>query len=498
MFFEILSKYGAVKDNKASYDEKVSKLYKRYKIEPIEIKLDFVNQIYNEFINSDKSLIVTGSAGDGKTFILRKIFEKLGGDKLVDGIEINGIKFILDFTAVSDKEGILKNAEKEKYVIAANEGILNEYDINEEKFIIKDLSKTSSVKNFSLLLDKVLEYIEKYEDEKDCIVFKNIKTLKEVRSRVEDLIRMCDYNYEHITMRRLFIFIANMILGSKEKTIFKKCEEAEFTDSNLYSNILGENLSASYKDKRPFEFMQMLSLGRKSSNEVDELILYADLERKENLLDNNYFNPKEFFAKRDKFLENGEFSEIEEYMKFFRRHLYFKHGYHLIRYISFNEFKELFKTLKNGQSVKKGIKKDIALALNRLFLGSFINERDDLYIGTSFKNSYEKTANEIIKKLDIRDIEFEFVPGNDDEYAEIYLKIRNAKMLLDLDIFEFFKRIAGGSLVNSFSNEFFERVMLFKSQLIEESDELILFNVDEKGKVELFELELGEDYVSLQ
>ena len=496
MFFEILHKYGAVKDNRASYDEKVSKLYDKYNIPRIEIKLDFVDSIYEEFIKSDKSLIITGSAGDGKTFILRKIFKKLGGAEFKDGAVASGVTFVLDFTAVENKYEILQKAKKEKYIIAANDGILSDFEI-EDDFLIKDLSKTSSAKNFSLLLDKILEYIDKYEEEKDCIIFKNIKTLKEVKSKVEDLIRMCDYNYEHVTMRRLFIFIANMILGSKSKTLYKKCEKEDFLDSNLYSNILGENLTSSARNKRPFEFMQMLSLGYKSSNEIDELILYADLKQNEELLKNHYFGLKEFYAKRDKFLENGDYSLIEEYMKFFRRHLYFKHGFNLIRYISFDEYKELFETLKDGKKVKKSIKKEIALALNRLFLGSFVNERDDLFIGTSFKNSNERVANEIIEKLDVREIDFEFVKGNDDEYGEIYLKIKNAKMLIDLDIYEFFKRIANGSLVNSFSNEFFERVMIFKSQLISE-DELILFKVDERGRVELYELELGEDYVSLQ
>ena len=496
MFFEILNKYGAIKDNRASYDEKVLKLYKKYNIPPIEIKLDYVNNILKEFLDSDKSLIITGSAGDGKTFILRKLFEKLGGDEreFKSICKVDNVTFVLDFTAIEEKENLLLEAQNSKYIIAMNEGLLNEY-VDKDKFLIKDLSKTSSANNFDLLLDKVLEYIDKYETKTDCIIFKNIELLKEVRNKIRDIILMSDFNYEHITIRRLFVFISNLILGSKNKNLLKNCNDVNFLDSNLYSNIFAENLSASMREKKPFEFLNMLSIGYKSNDEVDKLILYSKDEKLKNI----YFDIDEFFRKRDLFLDNGDFNLIKDYVVFFRRDLFFRHNYNsLMRYISFDEFKTLFDDLKNNKTASKRIKKLIALALNRIFLGALINERDNLYIGSSFKGSNEKIANEIIEKLDIKEINFEFIKGNDEYYGEIYLVIKNKKMLLDLDIFEFLVRIANGSLVNSFSNEFLERVMIFKSHLIEENEELILFDIDENGKIELTEFELGDNYVRLQ
>ena len=496
MFFEILNKYGAIKDNRASYDEKVLGLYKRYNIPPIEIKLDYVDNILKEFLDSDKSLIVTGSAGDGKTFILRKLFEKLGGDnkEFKSICKINNITFILDFTAIENKKEIILEAKNKKYIIAMNEGLLNEY-VNKDEFLIKDLSKTSSANNFDLLLDKVLEYIDKYETKNECIIFKNIELLKEVRGKIRDIILMNDFNYEHITIRRLFVFISNLILGSKNQNLLKSCKDISFLESNLYSNIFGENLSASMREKKPFEFLNRLSIGYKSNNEIDNLILYSKDERFKNI----YFDVEEFFRKRDSFLDNGDYNLIKDYVVFLRRDLFFRHKQNsLMRYISFEAFKTLFDDLKDNKPVSKRIKKLIALALNRIFLGALINEKDNLYIGSSFKGSNKKIANEIIEKLDIKEINFEFIKGNDEYYGEIYLVIKNKKMLLDLDIFEFLVRIANGSLVNSFSNEFLERVMIFKSHLIDENEELILFDIDENGKIELTEFELGDNYVRLQ
>jgi len=479
MFFEILKEYKKDSNKSAIIDEKVLKVYKKYNIAPIEINLDFIADILTKSFSSNKSIIITGSAGDGKSFILRKLYKELtDNETLKDNseVEIYGekIKFILDFTAVEDKKALLKKAENEKYIIAANEGVLSKYLENEDKFLIINLSKTSSYLKFKELLDKILEYIDKYEKET-----LNVKILKKIRPNLEKLIKIFDYNYSHLTMRRLFIFIAHIILD----------------EGDLYSNIFADKQKKSLQNTPPFKFLRTLSIGQKSNDFIDEMILFSNDKQ----LQNDYINLEDFYRKRERYLEEGDFSLIEREVIFFRRHLFFMHNhYELMRYISFDDFELLFESLKEGKSPPKKIKKELALALNRIFLGELVNEKESIFIASSFKNSNLKISDEIVEQVLIKNIEFEFIKGNDEEYAEIYLKINNKKMLLDLDIFEFLIRVAKGSLVNSFSNEFLERVMIFKSSLIVENEDIKLFNVDEKGRIELIELELGDDCVKEQ
>ena len=97
-----------------------------------------------------------------------------------------------------------------------------------EKLILLDLSQTSSSKNFELLLKEILLACDKYEsdcpslDDKTifCPIHANIEMLKKehIQKQLISVVRSCDLNYQHITLRKLFMLISNMILGYKEKS----------------------------------------------------------------------------------------------------------------------------------------------------------------------------------------------------------------------------------------------------------------------------------------
>ena len=248
-FFKLLAAYAPTSQNKASYDEHVSTYVKKLGVDEINIDNGLFNKLYDTFTAQPKPIIISGSAGDGKTYLLRKLYERLDGDTVkwskdyIPKLSYNGfnIKFIKDFTEIQkqDKiiilEGLYKSIYEESnelYIIAANDGILTdtlrEYLQENKHFdklltlieehiedpslendlILLDLSQTSSTKNFQLLLNEILASCDRYESncpsliDKDifCPIHSNIYLLKQehIQKQLFTIVRSCDLNYNHI------------------------------------------------------------------------------------------------------------------------------------------------------------------------------------------------------------------------------------------------------------------------------------------------------------
>lgn len=600
MFFKLLAAYAPTSHNTASYDETVSKYSKKLGIQEINVNNGLLDTLYESFIEKPKSLIISGSAGDGKTYLLRKLYQKLGGNEQEWDKSFNNIinfdnykvNFIKGFTESSDKIEVLEGLynsiyenSNELYFIAANDGILTdtlrdyetvkphfldllnniekhiEEHITNDRLILLDLSQTSSSKNFELLLNEILNYCDKYESscpsltnkEIFCPIHSNIKLLKEksIQQQLINIIRTCDLNYNHITLRKLFMLIANTILGYKgEKKIFNNCETAidHFKTSNLkadasiYNNIFGENLSKSKREESPFKELRELRIGFETTNNIDGFLLFGDIKNEDlyNRELNNPFINLDFFKNKKINYLNGsdeestnnedDFNkEIQEFLIFFRRHLFFNinnqlklenieiNRSELIAYKHAEKFyNEVVLSLKDGKSPQKSIIKELALGLNRVFLGELISKdaNDRLYIATSLTGTMSKLSSEIIdeivfnKKSSNEGVSLKLTNGFDDEYCKVNLTIQYggediANLELDLHMFEFLCRISDGILPTSFSVEYYERVLTFKSQIVnhilneEELDETFnLFTLNDKeGTLQFNEIEIGNGNV---
>jgi hypothetical protein len=600
MFFKLLAAYAPTSHNTASYDETVSKYSKKLGIQEININNGLLDKLYESFIEIPRSLIISGSAGDGKTYLLRKLFQKLGGneqdwDKSFNNtINFNNYKvnFIKGFTESSDKievlEGLYNSIYKnsnELYFIAANDGILTdtlrdyesvkphfldllnniekhiEEHITNDRLILLDLSQTSSSKNFELLLNEILNYCDEYEsscpsltnEEIFCPIHSNIRLLKEksIQQQIISIIRTCDLNYNHITLRKLFMLIANTILGYKgEKKIFNNCETAidHFktlnlkTDASIYNNIFGENLSKSKREESPFKELRELRIGFETTNNIDGFLLFGDIKNEDlynRELNNPFINLDLFKNKKINYLngsdeestnnEDDSNKEIQEFLIFFRRHLFFNihnqlklgnieiNRSELIAYKHADKFyNEVVLALKDGKSPQKSIIKELALGLNRVFLGELISKdaNDRLYIATSLTGTMSKLSSEIIeeivfnKKSSNEGVSLKLINGFDNEYCKVNLTIQYggediANLELDLHMFEFLCRISDGILPTSFSVEYYERVLTFKSQIVnhilneEEIDQtfnLFILN-DKEGTLQFNEIEIGNGNV---
>ena len=77
-----LRKYGPIPQNGNMFDEEIQRTAKQTGIKPITFDHPLAEQLLRSFDRSSnkwKSIILTGTAGDGKTHLCRQVWEKLGG-----------------------------------------------------------------------------------------------------------------------------------------------------------------------------------------------------------------------------------------------------------------------------------------------------------------------------------------------------------------------------------------------------------------------------------
>lgn len=594
-FFKLLAAYAPTSQNKASYDEHVSKYAQRLGVDEISIDNGLFQKLYETFSTQPRPIVISGSAGDGKTYLLRKLYEKIHGNTFTWGddyipstsYENFKIKFIKDFTEIEIKdkiealEGLYKSIyenSSELYIIAANDGILTDTlrdhlkenrhlekllalieahidnVASNDDLILLDLSQTSSTKNFELLLNEILAAAHHYEGNCPsltdsnifCPIHANIELLKKehIQKQIFTVIRSCDLNYNHITLRKLFMLISNMILGYKgENKIFNSCADAigyfqtpkKKSDASFYNNIFGDNLSKSKQEQSPFKELRELRIGYETTNYTDNFLLFGDIQTAElytKKLANPFFDFNAFNTVKENYLNANEEENrisIQEYLVLLRRHLFFNYDNEIlwdnivinskdmIAYKHAEKFyTDVVVPLKSKRTVSKHVIKELALGLNRIFLGELLSKdgSDRLYIATSLTGTISKLSSEIISRIEFNQkhlnqgIHLSLINGFDDEYCTVNLEIefagvRMAKLELDLHMFEFLERIADGILPTSFSVEYYERVLTFKSQIVnyilqhqEMDSSFNLFTLnDAEGTLQFDEILVGDGYV---
>src|SRR3546814_12763578 len=98
------------------YDESIQRALKRHKIAPITLPAQFLPALLANF-RSDAPLsqIITGTAGDGKTYHCREVWTELGGDVAIwnQGAKLHSIA-IGDRTLVIVKDQIGRASCRER------------------------------------------------------------------------------------------------------------------------------------------------------------------------------------------------------------------------------------------------------------------------------------------------------------------------------------------------------------------------------------------------
>ncbi|MEB2492925.1 hypothetical protein SOP93_17325 [Peribacillus frigoritolerans] len=559
IWINFLRQYGPIPRNDNMYDEAIQRSIQRKGMEPIKVEPEYLPYL-NENFNSGypKTIILTGTAGDGKTFYCREVWTALGGSKEVwdNGKTIKSldlsektIYFIKDLSELSEEDrGIIndlaesiKNSGNNVFLVAANDGQLIEawkkadytYDVAEVTGIIEDLlvnekeehpdynlqlinlSRTNSARTFQKVVNSVVEHPGWNEcenclyKESTCPIRENRKRLKGtddnnvLKSRLTNLLELCELNEVHIPIRHLLLLVSNMILGHPEakdklmscNQIPKILEDNSASKASIYRNIFGENLNPRRREQTEiFSILNRFGIGTESNNLIDNMLIYGNddpelikLYNKYMLSDTYYGADETFKAHQRSYLEgdvdNEESQEFIGRLRSQRQRLFFSVDDYDVEEIKIwdlttfkyaGEFLEsVYRRLGNEKRVQPKILSRLVKGINRISTGLLTKDTDGIFLSTSGSHSQSKISRVFESKISVRPSRGESVDitlENGKPLLSVNMslspEIRPVSLKLHLVRYEFISRVAEGELPGSFSRECYEDLLAFKSRLI--------------------------------
>lgn len=339
-----------------------------------------------------------------------------------------------------------------------------------------------------------------------CHIFINRQRLRDplVLQRLSDLIEMLDLNSEHVTIRQLYALIANAITGHskapRNNPMVSNCSELQeqvYVQSPMrygayFQNLFGHNIGRSDRT-RPFSTLLKLGVGEETSNRIDRLLVYGDIEKPRDFssvmsLDDPFVDLERYQDLARSYRE-GDPEKTEVFLdELFaqRRRLYFELPTELTStyshssltvYHSASNFRDrILKPVANDQDVDEATIKHMVKGLNRVFIGGLIESDDAIYLATSSRSSQSRLSSILIHKINNDDrpytgVSFEHDPDTGSLTTYLLVKFRDnviGRLPLTLSRYEFLTRVADGVLPASFSVQQYEDILVFKSQLIRE------------------------------
>lgn len=565
-WIEFLRQYGPIPRNDNMYDEVIQRTLRRKKLQPISFETEYLGELLDNFRSaSPKSVILTGTAGDGKTYYCRQIWEEFGGSvddwqkdskiqRLVLGDAassplIRQLIVVKDLSELTLEEkqsllpqfaaAILGTDTSNVYLIAANDGQLVEAwteaaqieeidlvrkaiedllvgDLRElDDFQVKvyNLSRQSAAVLFPRILKAVLEHSGwgdcnqcAYQSQ-GCPIWQNKQRLegtdadRTTRERLTDLLELCELNQMHLPVRQLLLLVANALLGHPEvKDRLLNCRQvpnviaAETTSrASLYRNIFGENLPERRRESTEvFKVLRGFGIGAETSNQIDNILifgaddpelqpLYADLV----LSDSFYGADLKYQAQQRSYLEGDAAKGREEFLGVLqaqRQRLFFTIPgdrttdmklWDLTIFQYAGEYlNDLYRVLQEGKKVPKSITLRLIRGLNRIFTGLLVSNQDELLLATSGSYSqarisrvYEESISVARKRGESVSVELDKSRKKPSLVVNLASDIEPIRFNLTLTRYEYLSRVAEGALPSSFSQECYEDVLAFKTQV---------------------------------
>lgn len=284
---DFLRTYGPTASSDSIWDEHVTGAASKLGVTPLHVPSPRVETLAENFRSADAlNVILTGTAGDGKTWHCRQIFMALGGTEeqwarhdalaeiAVGGRQLTVIKDLSWFFDHPDQKRILGGllpalrgrTPERLFLVAANDGQLLRFwreharQEPEAGFVgerIRGLLKEDAESDpaLSLMLynlsrqphDKLFEDVvgalgshagwaacascPLVEGER-CPIHRNLKALTAtsdagMRGRLRDLIRLAAHNDMHLPMRHVLLLAVNVVLGvSGRATSLMRCSTA--------------------------------------------------------------------------------------------------------------------------------------------------------------------------------------------------------------------------------------------------------------------------------
>jgi hypothetical protein len=338
-------------------------------------------------------------------------------------------------------------------------------------------------------------------DEQRCPIWENYTRLQQplFRERLRNLFRLCDLNEYHLPIRQLLLLASNILLGHPDaKDGLLRCSdipsilvEGRRALASPYSNVFGENLTASRRDSTEvFEVLNRFGLGEETSNRIDSILIYgADDDSLKPLFDSLvqsdpiYGATERYIALQSAYMEGQEPEESDEFFKMLqmqRQRLFFvipaaqADGMRLWDLTVFQfageYLNDVYAVLGRNQRPARAIVHRLVRGLNRIFTGMLTTTDRQIVLATS--GSYSQAR---VSRIEEAYIEVEPKLGqkvtlelhNDRVHLVVYIASGVAPSLpLHLVRYEFLSRVAEGALPSSFSRECYEDLLAFKSRLL--------------------------------
>lgn len=273
VWVRFLRNYGPIPTNDNMYDELIQRALKRHKIAPIILPAQFLSALLANFRSDEPvSQIITGTAGDGKTYHCRQVWTELGGDAELwnQGAKLHRIAvgdrtliIVKDLSELKDDEGgelieafaadVVSYDTKTVYLIAANHGQLLEKlknapqteAVNRLAQVIEDLLVTGITTEQSVRLElsdlsrapaaqmtlEIIKAITRHEgwegcgtcpsqtEGQSCPIRENRRRMMAedpedpFQDRLTSLIELSERNGSHFPVRQLLALASNSLLG---------------------------------------------------------------------------------------------------------------------------------------------------------------------------------------------------------------------------------------------------------------------------------------------
>jgi len=305
---DFLASYGPQPSSNNLYDEFVQKAAERTGCAPLTVDQPLVEELAASFRGpTPVSVILTGTAGDGKTYTARKLLSALAPDAAWENtdkefaIELTSgrrLRFIKDLSELNeaDKDAILPDVlasldgrGDDLFVICVNDGHLLKFFRDREKsegcaqllgkiaIMLRDDQRNGggfqlinmSRQSHAQLVDAILDAIVNHpgwancagcpvltSEEHRCPIQCNLEVLRPkggdaMRARLRDMISMAAADGRHLSIRQLILLSVNILLGDKAQgkallTCAKaknRANKREYDKTSPFSNAFGDNLS---------------------------------------------------------------------------------------------------------------------------------------------------------------------------------------------------------------------------------------------------------------
>ena len=290
---EFLRSYGPQPSSNNLYDEFVVAAAEKTGCDPLEIDQSLIGDLEALFRSETPvSVILTGTAGDGKTYAARKLVEALAEPKAmwtntekVFDLPLphrahRRIRFIKDLSELndSDKDEIFPSVRdsllgegSDLFVICVNDGHLLKFFRDRERDggglhqrigdMLREDEEHDPSGNFYLfnmsrqshqhLVDKIIDEIVLHSGwsgctgcpalasvENRCPIRCNLDILRRtdgasMRARLKDMIRMAAADRQHLSIRQLLLLVVNILLGDRKPgAALLTCRRARSRASN--------------------------------------------------------------------------------------------------------------------------------------------------------------------------------------------------------------------------------------------------------------------------